>query len=169
MPTPTYTPLATVTLGSAANSVTFSSIPATYRDLILVIRGSSSSNSYVSARFNSDTGTNYGYVSMIGANTAYSNSSTHDRIYLSDNEQKANALYLIQMSVMDYSATDKHKTALTRTNSQTAILTGPVETPAVYASAHRWANTAAITSVAVNNLTGNFNSSTTFNLYGVIA
>jgi hypothetical protein len=170
MPTATYTALATVTLGSAASSVTFSSIPGTYRDLILVVNGSSSANSFVSVRFNGDSGTNYGYLSMIGANTAYSNSATHDQLYLADNQQKANALYQIQVSIMDYPATDKHKTALTRTSSQTAILSGgAVETAAVYASAHRWANTAAITSVAVNNLTGNFNSSTTFNLYGVIA
>jgi hypothetical protein len=169
MPTPTYTPLATVTLGSSASSVTFSNIPATYRDLIFVVNGSSSANSYVSARFNSDSGTNYGYVAMIGANTVYSNSATHDQLYLSDNAQKANALYQIQLSVMDYSATDKHKTALTRTSSQTAIASGPVETSAVYASAHRWANTSVITSVIFNNLSGNFNAGSTFNLFGVIA
>ena len=42
MPTPTYTPLATVTLGTSAASVTFSSIPATYRDLILIFDGTGS-------------------------------------------------------------------------------------------------------------------------------
>jgi hypothetical protein len=36
MPTSTYVALATTTLGATAASVTFSSIPATYRDLLLV-------------------------------------------------------------------------------------------------------------------------------------
>ena len=35
-PVSTYVALATTTLGATASSVTFSSIPATYRDLVLV-------------------------------------------------------------------------------------------------------------------------------------
>ena len=59
MPTPTYTPLATVTLGTAASSVTFSSIPATYRDLILVVNATTSADGIPSLRFNGDSGNNY--------------------------------------------------------------------------------------------------------------
>jgi len=66
MPTPTYTPLATVTLGSATSSVTFSSIPATYRDLILIFDGTRTGNNNVQYRFNSDTGTNYSTVIAAG-------------------------------------------------------------------------------------------------------
>jgi hypothetical protein len=63
-------------------------------------------------------------------------------------------------NIMDYSATDKHKTILTRGNGTS---------DAVIAFANRWANTAAVTSVAASTLTGTFNSGTTISLYGVIA
>ena len=42
--TPTYIPLATTTLGSASNSITFNSVPATYRDLIVIIDGATASS-----------------------------------------------------------------------------------------------------------------------------
>jgi hypothetical protein len=61
---------------------------------------------------------------------------------------------------MDFSATDKHKTFLSR-NGQAAGL--------VIATAGRWANTSAVTSMSVNINSGTFSTGHTFNLYGVIA
>jgi len=40
----TYTPIASVTLSSAQASVTFSSIPQTYTDLVLVVNGSTATS-----------------------------------------------------------------------------------------------------------------------------
>ena len=63
MATPTYIALATTTLSSAVGSVTFSSIPAGYRDLVLVAEGlTSGATSNVRMQFNSDTGNNYSLV-----------------------------------------------------------------------------------------------------------
>jgi len=71
MPTPTYTPLATVTLGSTAASVTFSSIPATYRDLILIITAQRTGSPVnVGMRFNGDSGSNYSSVFMTGTGSS---------------------------------------------------------------------------------------------------
>jgi hypothetical protein len=75
MPTPTYIPLATVTLGSADSSVTFSSIPATYRDLILVLNGTRSTTSGVRARANADAGANYPMVYMDAESTTFNSGS----------------------------------------------------------------------------------------------
>ena len=163
MPTPTYTPLATVTLGSAASSVTFSSIPATYRDLILIVNGSVSATATVRGRFNSDTGSNYPAVMMTGRNNlAESGSGTYDALDLSWNTLVATDRFMVQASVMDYQATDKHKSVLIRNHGVTASFgTG------VYAQAARWANTSAITSFQVFTSTANFNSGTTFSLYGI--
>ena len=61
---------------------------------------------------------------------------------------------------MDSSATDKHKTVLTRDNDAGFQ---------VGARAFRWANAAAITSIQVFVSAGTFNSGSTFNLFGVIA
>ena len=58
----TYTPIASTTLGSAAASYTFSSIPNTYTDLVL-IASMADSNSGADQRMlvqvNGDTGTKY--------------------------------------------------------------------------------------------------------------
>jgi len=62
--------LATTTLGSAASSITFGSIPATYRDLRIVVsvRSDSVNSPYAQCRlqFNADTGSNYPTVEMTG-------------------------------------------------------------------------------------------------------
>ena len=57
----TYTPIARQTLGSAAASVTFSSIPQGYTDLVLVMNLGAATSDYVQIVLNSDT-----------ANTLYS-------------------------------------------------------------------------------------------------
>jgi hypothetical protein len=59
---------------------------------------------------------------------------------------------------MDYSATDKHKTVLVRSNI-------PADTVAAHAV--RWANTAAITTVGVAAISGTWSAGTTFALYGI--
>ena len=155
MPTPTYTPLATVTLASTAATVTFSSIPATMRDLIVVVNGKTSANQATGLRFNSDSGSNYSMVRMY---TTASSTSTTTYGLLTTGDPTADTLAIAQ--IMDYSATDKHKTFLVRSNI-----------PANNTAAHavRWANTAAITTVAVEAISTTWAIGTTLNLYGVIA
>jgi hypothetical protein len=164
MPTATYTPLATVTLGTATSSVTFSSIPATYRDLILVMDSLNSSGiEQLKLTLNSDTGSNYPYVSMRGnGSSALSSSSSANPFALLDESAFANATnrHIHNVSIMDYSATDKHKTLLSRANNA-AIATDAI--------AIRWASTSAVTSINIFYQLGNINSGSTFNLYGVIA
>ena len=157
MPTPTYTPLATVTLGGTASSVTFSSIPATYRDLILVISGTTSSDSSFFLQYNADTGSNYSQVLMSG------NGSTASSFSGTSTGAEVGVVYGTLgntiTQIIDYSATDKHKTALSRSNTAANI---------VFASATRWANTAAITSVrAYYQTAATWQTGTTFNLFGI--
>jgi hypothetical protein len=155
MPTPTYTPLATVTLASTAATVTFGSIPATMRDLIVVVNGKTSANQATGLRFNSDSGSNYSMVRMY---TTASSTSTTTYGLLTTGDPTADTLAIAQ--IMDYSATDKHKTVLIRSNI-----------PANNTAAHavRWANTAAITTVAVEAISTTWAVGTTINLYGVIS
>ena len=156
MPTPTYTPLATVTLGSSASSVTFSSIPATYRDLVVVGDYTGSTIALVLMRFNGDTGANYSAVEMAGQSAgAISNTATNINFGAIYNANKTT----ITSQIMDYSATDKHKTVLRRY--------GNAAQSEVAAAAGRWANTAAITTIAVVCNSGTFSSGSTFNLYGI--
>jgi hypothetical protein len=67
LPSPTFTPLANITLGSSANTVTFSSISGSFRDVKLVVTGNSSVAAGISWVFNSDsTTTNYYNVYIYG-------------------------------------------------------------------------------------------------------
>lgn len=162
MPTPTYTPLANITLGSSATSVTFSSISQAYRDLILQYDGTGSSAAYVRFRVNSDTGTNYSYVQMAGysGGTFSSASTTVDFIQPTYSEASQKTSGTIQF--MDYSATDKHKTFLTRVMGYDAGLS-------TWANAGRWANTAAVTGITFYRSAGNWDAGTVVTLFGVAA
>jgi hypothetical protein len=161
MPQPTYTPLATVTLTSSASSVTFSNIPATYRDLILVISGTATATRNIICRFNGDSGSNYSEVLAFGTGSSLG-SSTTALTYLSQgalSTGQSQSTY----QIMDYSATDKHKSVLIRQN---------LPAVEVKMAAGRWASTSALTSIALSlEGTGSpaFASGTTFNLFGVIA
>ena len=163
MPTPTYTPLANITLGSAASSVTFSSINQGYRDLILVCSGTSSNTGInsIQLRFNADAGSNYSIVNINGtaggAGVGVSTGTGALGGLTISSSVNANIT-----QIMDYSATDKHKTTLSRENS--------LGESYVRAASTRWANTAAITSILCRVDTGaNFNSGSTFSLYGIVA
>ncbi len=161
MPTPTYTALATVTLGSSAASVTFSSIPATYRDLILVFNGTLTSNSGITVRNNGDSGSNYPMVIMRndGTSGSFSGTDTGNGYYATWNAATSGSRIAFILQLMDYSATDKHKTALWRNQYDAFGATSRVE-----AFAGRWTNTAAVTSVAC---VAAMASGTTVSLYGI--
>jgi hypothetical protein len=167
MPTPTYTPLATVTLGSSASSVTFSNIPATYRDLIIQgqfrsTRVAATEDLYVD--LNSDTGSNYSSVYMYGGSGGNSSfSQTTSGVAAVINTIAAtgtsNVLSDGQIAIMDYSATDKHKSMLTRN--------GAGNQDQVWAGAHRWANTNAVTTIKLYYKIGSIAAGTTISLYGI--
>jgi hypothetical protein len=160
MPTPTYTPLANVTLGSSAASVTFSSIPATYRDLVLVMVPLIGSVAQARYRVNGLETSIYSYVGATGSGgSTFSYSGTEDfgRLSLQQSQQIGRAFYTLQF--MDYSATDKHKTVLTRKNDPNG---GEVNM-----NAGRVATTAAITSILVFNSENTFSAGSTFELYGI--
>jgi hypothetical protein len=161
LPTPTYTALATVTLGGTASSVTFSSIPATYRDLIVVFAGTRTGNNNVNIRFNGDTGSNYIYVGASSyLTTSDSSGTTSTQIISTLGSLETGTQLNVIFQFLDYSATDKHKPTLSRfsqAGSEVVMMAG------------RWANTAAITSIQVFTGNNDFGSGATFNLYGVIA
>ena len=164
MPTPTYTALATVTLGSAASSVTFASIPATYRDLILVVEGTTTALAAARLRVNNDSGSNYSYVAMYalasGGPTSITGTS-QTTLFPNSDENTASQRFFYTAQIMDYSATDKHKTFLFRDQQKNATTVG--------ASAQRWASTVAINELNVFLNTSTYAAGSTFNLFGISA
>jgi hypothetical protein len=158
------TPIAWQSLGSATSSVTFSSIAGTYRDLILVTVTSRDTvqDGNQQVRFNSDTGSNYPRVEM-GGNGSSASSRVLTTSGITDTSI-SNTVYSSPSSViwniLDYAATDKHKSALVRANSNNGVV----------ASAGRWASTSAVTSLTVVAMNGSvYAAGSTFALYGVSA
>lgn len=141
-------PLANKTLTSTAGAISLTSISGSYRDLLVVLNVSTNSGiGQVTWTINSDSGMNYETVIMEGnGSTATSKArgsanawnfhAADVDTYLTTNPS------VILLNFMDYSATDKHKTVLSRFSSPTGTSSG------VGAAAHRWASTSAITSIA---------------------
>lgn len=157
--------LANLTLGSAQASVTFASIPATYRDLRLVINAKNSTTpTNILVRFNGDSGGNYSSVYMKGSGSSATSgsdgpSSTANNIGVA--YATAGLFDLTTFDLFDYSATDKHKTGLARAGN--AYSEGAV------ARATRWASTAAVTSIVCILDSNNFDTGSTFALYGIVS
>jgi hypothetical protein len=156
MPTATYIALANTTLSANAGTVTFSNIPNTYRDLVAVIN--------IVGLTGSPTARG-GYMTLNGSNgnsvfmdSGGPTSSTTDLVVPFSNNHA-----VFTVNIMDYSATDKHKTVLTRASTAAS---------SVWAIAGRVATTSAITSVAFigpDDASDQFLSGSTFALYGIVS
>jgi hypothetical protein len=157
--TPTYVLLNQITLAATSPSVTFSSIAQSYSDLILVGIGSNSADTDLALRFNGDTGTNYSGVRMFGSGSGSGSSSADTGKTFAEIGGVNTSIGDFRVQIMDYSATDKHKTALTR-GSKTGSY--------VVAWANRWASNTAIYSVTLYPVSGSFQIGATFSLYGVL-
>ena len=161
--TATYALIESQVLGSATASFTFSSIPATYTDLVLVATPLTASPANFSFQFNGDTGSNYSATGLAGNGSGtFSWRQINSTVpYLgyysySDTNQSNNII-----SIMDYSNTTTNKSFIARANNATV---------ATEAIAGLWRNTAAINSIKVLFTGGaNFNSGSIFRLYGIQA
>ena len=164
----TYTPIATVSTSAA--SYTFSSIPSTYTDLILVGNLRSTKNTGTSdtlfLRFNGDSSSGfYSSTRLFGNGSSATSSRQTDQNEIAVPEISADgdtagifAPTLIQ--IMNYSNSTTYKTALNRTNTANVL---------VGAIVGLWRNTSAINSITVLPAGGNFKAGSTLTLYGIAA
>lgn len=163
--------IASQTLSSSAASVTFSSIPTGYRDLVLrcsVREDYASVGFSLRVKFNNDTNTVYSWTELLGnGSTAQSGRASN------------------QAGRLDfYSTTGANATANTFGNAELYIPNytvsankpmsgfGVAESNAVSvnwigATADLWRNTAAITSITLTALS-NYVSGSSFYLYGLL-
>lgn len=160
MPTATYIPLATTTLTGAATEIIFDSLPSTFRDLVIVMNGTTSVTGGIGIRFNSDSGNNYSYTMMDGYGSGGGSSFTS----ASDNSINTGVMSTGQSKViwqvMDYSTSNKNKSVLIRTNEPGAW--------GVRAAVGRWANTNPITNVRIVRIGSHtISAGTTIAVYGI--
>lgn len=157
-----WTALANVTLASPTSTVTFSSISGAYRDLRVVFTGGigSANPSFV---INSDTSSTYLWTTLEGNGSASAsawngnNYGSFANNYIIGYDSSG---IVIAMDILDYAATDKHKTILSR---------GGNINRTVNAVINRWPSTSAITSIQFRSDATNFTTGSTFALYGVSA
>jgi hypothetical protein len=164
----TYTPIATTTLSSASNNVTFSSISGSYTDLILVCNFGASTNGFSLYLYvNSDSGgTTYSNTSLRGSGSAATSTrNSNTNVIYVESSLSANTGITTNciVNIMNYSNTTTNKTFLIRANNTDSSFPGAVATTG------SWRNTNAITSVSFGSFSGNLASGSTFTLYGIKA
>jgi len=158
----TYEPIATQTLGSAAQSITFSSIPGTYTDLkFVLVPATGTADANVFMQLNSDTGSNYSNTRLVGNGTTASSArqTSQTSILVGAITNTKNTFF--SYDFFSY-AGSTFKTILIEQNQD---LNG---SGSVIRRVGLWRNTSAITTIFFDTFTaGGFPVGTTATLYGI--
>jgi hypothetical protein len=157
----TYTPIATYTASGTPTSYTFTSIPGTYTDLIIIVDGymATGSGAYIAVQFNGDTGSNYSTTDLSG-----NGSTAQSARFTSQTSGIIGAFYSSQAniicSIQNYANSTTYKTAISRSNASSNNTRADV---------NLWRSTSAITSVKVLAQSDTIANGTTMTLYGITA
>jgi hypothetical protein len=165
----TYTLISSNVLASSAASVTFSSIPATYTDLVLKWSARSSDlGNAIYLKLNTDTGSNYSDTYLLGNGSAASSgnesSATTATLYGQNNrsDYTSNTFSNGELYIPSYTVSQNKPMSLfggSENNASGAFYSQN-------ASAILWRNTATITGITLSAYT-NFVSGSSFYLYGI--
>ena len=165
----TYTLISSNVLASATASVTFSSIPATYTDLLLRLSLRAATDGgpeNIQITFNGAT-TNYSstYVEGNGA-TATSSRYTGQSII-----QFPNVIDGTAYTASTFGSTDIYIPSYTASQNKPMAGLGASENNAttafINATAALWSNTSAITSITIDQSGANYAIGSSFYLYGI--
>lgn len=167
--TNSYESIATITVGSGgSSSVSFTSIPSTYKHLqIRWISRSSLSEGVgdLSYTFNNDTTTsNYSYHRLIAdGSNVYSQgaSSTNAIAFVGGNNNSSNVFSAGVLDILDYTNTNKYKTS----KSLSGYDNNGSGWVGMYSTA--WLSQTAINRIDLFRSGGNLNQYSTFALYGI--
>lgn len=164
MPTPTYTLISETVLGSAQASVTFSSIPGTYKDLVVEILYFSNENTRAfGCRYNGDSGTNYSATHVAGNGSAASSGRNSNNTYAEVNytvTASSTVPTSVFINILNYANTNMFKTSISRSGKADEL---------TWAYASLWRSTSAITSIELRTFnSGNLLTGSVFRLWGVL-
>jgi hypothetical protein len=176
--TNSYESISTVTVGAGGSStVTFSSIPSTYKHLQIrgISRSTSAANSGDSLRmrFNSDNASNYSYHILDGYQGASggieagsATSTTFASLFVqSENGHASNLFAAGIIDVLDYQNTNKYKTIRAIGGYDINGSTGGYNYVGIYSA--NWRSTSAVTDITLLCTGGNFAQYSSFALYGI--
>jgi len=158
----TYTPITTQTLTSAQSSITLNTFSG-YTDLVLVIYAkftSTSANPRI--QFNADASAIYSGTFVYGSNTTSGSYrlSGYSHIYLSGGAESTTIHPVYIVNFQNYANTTAFKSILTK-NATAGRQVMP--------SSGLYRSTNAITSMILYATAGNFDTGSTFTLYGIKA
>ena len=160
----TYDLIATTTIVTPTSSVTFSSIPATYTDLVLVLMLQTSATTNTRVVFNSDTATNYSYSGLGGNGTTASGARAGTLAYAQLDRLATPPTSVTFSSIVcniNGYLTAWQKLFLSRADS------AGVGTDAVCGM---WRGTAAINAITIKTAAAQtYSAGSTFSLYGIKA
>ena len=166
----TYTLISSNVLASSAASVTFSSIPATYTDLVLRFSArddrSSASDSYT-LQFNTDTATNYSFTRLLGDGATASSSNASSSAptiagVVVGSTAAANTFSSNEIYIPNYLASTNKPLSIINANENNTTSAG------MEAHAYLWRNTSAINQIVLKPFLGtNFVATSSFYLYGI--
>jgi hypothetical protein len=158
--------------GSAVATVSFTSIPGTYKDLILVSRprGTAAVAAVnLQMQFNSDTGANYdwGTISAASATVTYGTSVGANSIRVgaisAGTSINANRYGSVTVEIVQYTNISMEKDIISRSWDDASRTTGTFRRQD---GGGTWRNTAAITRIDLAMDSGNIDVGSTFVLYG---
>ena len=164
--------ISSTVLSTTASSVTISSIPTGYKDLVLKISArtnEANTDSSFNVTFNSDTATNYSRTRLVGngataSSSRLSNSTSIDTSHNANGSTStSNTFSNVEIYIQSYLASQNKPVGLSN------ALENNTTTAYINASAGLWRNTAAITSIVLNGIpgSGSFVSGSSFYLYGL--
>lgn len=115
--TATYDCIASTTTSATTSSISFTSIPNTYTDLVLVINNANvSATSYIGMRFNNDTGSNYGSTRLYGVGGTASSDAYGARTSMLVSTANTSGSQLTICHIFNYANTTTRKLVLSRDN-----------------------------------------------------
>jgi len=168
---PTYSLIQSTTLTGTASTITFNSIPSTYRDLLLVssVKTNQSSNSdgaYAMLSFNgtstSNTGSRFAYTNAGASSYSVGGGYSAPNWVLgwgsgSDTGFSATRYYIFGYATSGYKSirSDSWQEAPTQFNCRNGIAAG------------FWDDSSVISSVTLNSVSGSYIAGSTMYLYGI--
>lgn len=164
-----YESIATANGTGSSGTITFSSIPSTYKHL--QIRAVAPVGNFITGKlqFNSDTGTNYTRHTLLGngGGTTQSTNSGASQTYIqiaNDNGYgRSSYAYAMVIDILDYTNTNKYKTMRMLAGFDTNNTDGGE----ACLESGLWISTSAISTITFGLTSGNFPTTAKFALYGI--
>lgn len=159
-PLTSYESIQTVPVTSSQSSISFTSIPSTYKHLQIRMSYLSSLSDNSHMRFNSDTGSNYAWHELFGSGSTAGAGAGASASFVKVGYAEVNPGVAV-IDILDYANTSKFKTVRSLNGSDNN------GSGYVLLRSGLWQSTSAVTSINIYPASGTISANSTFALYGI--